>query len=133
MYGKFSKILRMETTVNDISFFKHCREAVRRDGTKSNETARLKKGIYSLTLPAENLKAANRRYIEFISGFENKQAGRKKLEKISESKVENNRNCKGFNFFDKTDLVVLPAILSGEFNICGFRNRQLKQMLRRYQ
>jgi hypothetical protein len=37
---------------------------------------------------------ANRRYIELISGFDNKQTGRKKLEKISESKVENNRKYK---------------------------------------
>jgi hypothetical protein len=43
MYDKFSKILRIETTCNDISFFKHFREVVHRDGTKSNQMASLKK------------------------------------------------------------------------------------------
>jgi hypothetical protein len=33
MYDKFSKILRIETTANNISFFKHYREVVHRDGT----------------------------------------------------------------------------------------------------
>jgi hypothetical protein len=69
-------------------------------------------------------------YIEFISGFDNKQVGRKKLEKISESKVENNRKYKGFNFFDKTDINILLAVLQGGFNICGFRNKQLQQLLK---
>ncbi len=33
MYDKFGKILRIETTSNDISFFKHYREVEHRDGT----------------------------------------------------------------------------------------------------
>ena len=45
MYDKFSKILRIETTTNDVSFFKHYREVVHRDGTKSNKFAPLKKNI----------------------------------------------------------------------------------------
>ena len=32
MYDKFSKIPRIETTCNDIRFFKHFREVVHRDG-----------------------------------------------------------------------------------------------------
>ena len=43
MYDKFSKILRIETTCNNISFFKHFREVVHRDGTKSNQMAPLNK------------------------------------------------------------------------------------------
>ena len=61
MYDKFSKILRIETTANDISFFKHFREVVHRDGTTSNQMASLKKNIYSLTFLADNLIAANKR------------------------------------------------------------------------
>jgi len=34
MYDKFSKILRIETTSNNISFFKHFREVVHRDGQR---------------------------------------------------------------------------------------------------
>ena len=129
IYDKFSKILRIETTANDISFFKHYREVVHRDGTTSYEMARLKKNIYSLSFLADNLKAANKRYLEFISAFNNKEVGRKRLEIVSESKNENNRNYKGFNFFNDDDLLVLLSIVRGEFNISGFRNKHLQKQL----
>jgi predicted transcriptional regulator len=129
MYDKFGRILRIEATTNDVSFFKHYREVVHRDGTTSNEFAPLKKNIYSLAFLMDNLKAANKRYIEFISAFDNKTIGRKRLEKVTESQKVNNRNYKGFNFFSKTDLAVLLAIARGEFNICGFRNKHLKKFL----
>jgi len=54
--------------------------------------APLKKNIYSLTFLTDNLKSANNRYLEFISAFENKEVGRKRLEKVTSSKIENNRN-----------------------------------------
>ena len=129
MYDKFNKILRIETTSNNISFFKHFREVVHRDGTTSNQMAALKKNIYSLTLLADNLKAANKRYLDFIAAFDNKEIGRKRLEHVTESKTENNRNYKGFNFFKKDDLAILLAILRGEFNINGFRNKNIKKLL----
>jgi predicted transcriptional regulator len=130
MYDKFSKILRVETTVNDLSFFKHYREVVHRDGTKSNEVARMKKGIYSLGYLAGTLKSSNKRYIEFISAFDNRVAGRKKLESIGRPVTENNRKYKGFNFFSEDDLAILLAILRGEFNISGFRNKNIKLLLK---
>jgi len=129
MYDKFSKMLRIETTCNDISFFKHYRQVVHRDGTTSNKMAALKKNIYSLGFLADNLKAANNRYLDFIAAFDNKQVARKRLEKVTESKTENNRNYKGFNFFCKDDLTLLLAILHGEFNISGFRNKNIKKLL----
>lgn len=129
MYDKFSKILRIETTANDISFFKHFREVVHRDGTTSHQMAPLKKNIYSLSFLADNLKASNRRYLEFISAFDNKEVGRKRLEKVTSSKSENNRNYKGFNFFNVDDLTLLMAIVRGEFNINGFRNKNMQKLL----
>ena len=129
MYDKFSKILRIETTTNDISYFKHYREVVHRNGTTSHEIASLKKNIYSLTFLADNLGDSNKRYLEFISAFDNKEVGRKRLEKVTSSKNDNNRNYKGFNFFSAADLSFLLVILRGEFNIYGFRNKNLQELL----
>jgi len=129
MYDKFGKILRIETTTNDISFFKHYREVVHHDGTTSHEIASLKKNIYSLTFLADNLGDSNKRYLEFISAFDNKEVGRKRLEKVTSSKNDNNRNYKGFNFFSAVDVSFLLAILRGEFNIYGFRNKNLQKLL----
>ena len=129
MYDKFSKILRIETTSNDITLFKHYRKVEHRDGTKEDKVAPLKKNIYSLSLLTGLLKASNRRYIEFISLIETKEIGRKKLDRVTQTKRENNRNYKGFNLFNKIDLEIISIILRGEFNISGFQNKNIKERL----
>jgi len=129
MYDKFSKILRIETTTNDVTFFRHYREVEHRDGSRTKQIAPLKKNIYSLNALTDLFKASNRRYIEFISAIENKDAGRKRLEKISKSKKDNGRNYKGFNFFDTFDLSILLSVLKGQFNISGFRNSDIRRIL----
>lgn len=132
MYDKFSKILRIETTTNDVTFFKHYREVEHRDGTRSMKHAPLKKNIYSLTLLSLLFKASNKRYLEFISAFDNKEAGRKRLDKVSKSKQENNRNYKGFNLFCNQDLSLLLTVLRGEYNISGFRNKDVRIRLPKF-
>jgi len=67
--------------------------------------------------------------LEFISAFNNKEVGRKKMGKLSESKTKNNRNYKGFNLFSNFDLSIPLAILRGEFNILGFRNKHFQKLL----
>src|SRR5438093_474920 len=91
MYDKFQKILRIETTTNEVSFFKHYREVVHRDGTRSMKMAKLKKNIFSLPLLKEKLHAANLRYLEFLSALENKQTDIKRLQKITLPKEVENR------------------------------------------
>jgi len=129
MYDKFSKILRIETTTNDVSFFKHYREVEHRNGSKSMQYAPLKKNIYSLVALLKLFKASNKRYIEFISAFDNKEAGRKRLNKITKSKQVNNRNYKGFNLFSDKELSLLLTVLRGEYNIFGFRNKDIRMRL----
>jgi len=129
MYDKFSKILRIETTVNDVSFFKHYREVVHHDGNTSMKMAHLKKNIFSLPLLKDNMHACNMRYLEFISAFDNNEAGIKRLQKITGTKEVENRKYKGFNFFSADDLKILRAIIKGEFTINGFRNKDLRKLL----
>lgn len=129
IYDKFGLILRIETTVNDVSFFKHYRKVEHRDGTSSMKMATMKKGIYSLSPLSELLVAANFRYLRFISAIDDRSSSIKTLNKISKKVVINNRSYKGFNLFDENDQVLFEAILSGEFNISGFQNKHLKQKL----
>ena len=129
MYNKFSKILRIETTTNDITFFKRYREVEHRDGSKSSKYAPLKKNIYSLKPLASILKASNRRYLEFISAFDIKQSGQQRLDKISKTKTDNKRNYKGFNLFDQQDITLLLILIRGEYNISGLRNKDLRERL----
>jgi len=132
MYDKFNKILRIETTVNNVSFFKHYRTVEHRDGTTSQEQAPVKKNIFSLSTLTGIMRAANLRYLSFISAIEDKTVGKRKLQKITTSKVENNRTYKGFNFFEKSDQNILLYLTSGEFNISGFRSKDLKKRFKNY-
>jgi len=130
MYDKFSQVLRIETTVNDVSFFKHYRMVEHRDGTTSRKLASMKKGIYSLSILREMVEKANQRYIEFISAIDDKSVGVNNLNGISRTVVRDNRSYKGFNFFSDEDLEMLEVLTSGEFNIRGFQNKNLQQMVK---
>ena len=129
MYDKFRLILRIETTVVNVSFFKHYREVEHRDGSKSMAWAEMKKTIYSLAPLRELLLAANRRYLEFISSIEDDRVGTDKLNKISQPVEESDRAYRGFNFFDPDDEELFRTLGRGEFNISGFQNKDLRQRL----
>jgi len=95
MYDKFGLVLRIETTVNDVSRFKTYREVNQRDGNKVNKIAAMKKNIYSLFPLIRLLKASNHRYLEFISAFPDPTDGIKKLHHVSKTVTSGQRNFKG--------------------------------------
>ena len=127
MYDKFGLILRIETTVNNVSQLKHYREVDHRDGTKTKKIAQMKKNIYSLFPLAGLLRASNYRYLEFISTFPDPTQGIKKLNTVSRTIASEDRTYKGFNFLNEDDQKLLSVIARGEFNITGFRNQSLRQ------
>jgi hypothetical protein len=129
LYDKFGLILRIETTVNDLTFFRHYREVEHRDGSKETKWASMQKTIYSLPAVRELLEAANRRYLEFLSAIEDPRAGRNKLDKLSQPVEQQGRRYSGFNLFDPGDETLLCAIVRGEFNISGLQNKTLRRYL----
>ena len=129
LYDKFGLILRIETTVNDLTFFKHYREVEHRDGSRETKWAAMQKTIYSLPALRELLEAANRRYLEFLSAIEDPRAGRDKLDKLSQPVEQEGRRYSGFNLFDPDDENLLCSIVRGEFNISGLQNKTLRRHL----
>ena len=89
----------------------------------------MKKGIYSMHLLSGLLKASNRRYMEFVSTFDDVSAGIGNLKKVSETVVTDKRTYKGFNFFAEDDVKLLVTLERGEFNISGFQNKTLRHFL----
>src|SRR5260370_14545598 len=55
------------------------------------------------------------------------EAGTDKLNKISRPVQEHDRSYRGFNFFDPEDEDLFEALGSGEFNISGFQNKDLRR------
>ena len=126
MYDKFGVVLRIESTCNNIGEFRVLREVSHRDGTVSTAKASLKKSIYSLYRLFTILKAANYRYLEFISSFDDHSGGTGKLEAVSRPIKENGRSYKGLNFFEAKDLRVLKVLGRGEYSAFGMQNKDVR-------
>jgi DNA-binding MarR family transcriptional regulator len=131
MYDKMGLVLRIETTTNDVSQFKQYRMVEQRDGKSVEKMAPMKKSIYSLFDLASILRASNRRYLEFISCFDDPSQGAKKLLKVTQPVTVEERSIKGINFFDMNDLQLLQVLVRGEFNIHGFRNKSIRQHIQK--
>jgi hypothetical protein len=129
MYDKHQIVLRIETTVNNVSFFTHLREVQHRDGTTETKIAPVKKTIYSLRAMRELMAAANRRYLDFISELDDPSAGIPKVTKLSSIVRKDGRTYRGFNVFHAEDRDLFVALSRGEFNVTGFKNSMLRRIL----
>ncbi len=130
MYDKGGRVLRIEATSNDITFFRHYRKVVSRDGREEYKVAPLKKSIYSLSDVVELLSAACERYLDFIGTLEDDTPQRHDLNRISRTvRDKQDRTWRGFNLFLKEDQRVMLALLRGEFAIHGISNQYLKSVL----
>ena len=125
VYDKFSRVLRVETTVNDVSFFKHHRKVEHKHGRTTRELAPLKKSIYSLIDLREILAGCNQRYLAFLSSLDDPSAGERDLQRLSQPRVGTDPAVKGLNFFNATEQVLLRTLQRGEFNIHGWRRADL--------
>ena len=125
VYDKFSRVLRVETTVNDVSFFKHHRKVEHKDRHATRELAPLKKTIYSLIDLREILLGCNQRYLAFLSSLDDPSAGERDLQRLSQPRVGSDPSVKGLNFFDACEQTLLRTLQHGEFNIHGWRRADL--------
>jgi hypothetical protein len=129
MYDKFSLVLRIETTVNDLTFFQHYREVEQRDGQRVRKWAEMKRSIYSLPILQERLLAANWRYLQFLCALADPGVDLGPLNRITQPVQQNQRNYRGFNFLSAEDRSLLVTLLRGEFAIRGFANKDLRRYL----
>ena len=125
MYDKFGCVLRIETTTNDVSFFKHHRKVEHRQGPPTRALAPVKKSIYSLIDLREILFGCNRRYLEHLSALDDFSAGVRALDRLTKPRRVEDRPVKGINFFDPTDHALLEALQNPRVNIAGVRRADL--------
>jgi hypothetical protein len=125
MYDKFGQILRIETTTNDVSFFKHHRRVEHRNGPPTRGLAPVKKTIYSLIDLGEILFGCNRRYLEHLSALDDFSAGVRALDRLTKPRQADDKTVKGINFFDPTDNALLHALQDPRVNIAGIRRADL--------
>ncbi len=129
MYDKFGHVLRIESTCNDIGAFRVKRKVEHRDGSSPEQKAPLKKSIYSLYQLFTIMKAANYRYLEFVSSFDDHSSGNGNLTKATSPAVENERSYRGLNFSAERDLRVLEIISRGEYMTFEMQGKDIRQHL----
>ncbi len=129
LYDKQGLVLRIETTVKNVSFFRHHRKVEHRDGTTETKLAPMQKTIYSLAPLRDLLRAANRRYLAFLSDLADPTAGVQQVERLAEPVRQEDRTYRGFNLFSAEDLALFIALARGEWQISGVRNSTLRHVL----
>jgi hypothetical protein len=125
MYDKSGIVLRIETTTNDVSFFKHHRKVEHRDKPPTRELASVKKSIYSLIDLREILFGCNRRYLAHLSALDDFSAGVRALNRLTKPRKLEAKTVKGINFFEPGDSALLHALQNPRVNIAGIRRAEL--------
>jgi hypothetical protein len=129
MYDKFRQILRIETTTNDVSFFKHHRKVEHRDRPATRELAPVKKNIYSPIDLRQILFGCNRRYLEHLSALDDFSAGVRALDRLTKPRRVADKTVKGIDFFDPVDNAPLHALQDPRVDIAGIRRADLMELL----
>jgi hypothetical protein len=125
MYDKCGVVLRIETTTNDVSFFKHHRKVEHRNGPPTRGIAPVKKTIYSLIGLREILLGCNRRYLAHLSALDDFSAGVRALGRLTRPREVDGKTVKGINFFEPGDSALLHALQNPRVNIAGIRRAEL--------
>jgi hypothetical protein len=129
MYDKFGIILRIETTTNDVSSFRHHRKVEHRQGPPTRKLAPVKKTIYSLIDLREILLGCNRRYIAHLSALDDFSDGVRMLERVIKPRTVKANAIKGINFFNPIERTLLHALQNPRFTIAGVRRADLQPLL----
>jgi len=128
LYDKQGSNLRVETTINDPRDFKVLR---RKEGDPQGDLAwrPLRKGVADLHRLAQVSEAANRRYLEALSHFQDTASLGAITEKLVRPTTWKGKRVRALNPYGPADLALLKAVARGEFTINGFRNRDLARLL----
>jgi hypothetical protein len=128
LYDKEGSNLRVETTINQTRDFKVLR---RKQGDPHGDLAwrPLRKGVADLHRRAQVSEAANRRYLEALACVQNTASLSSLTEKLCRPATWKGKRVRALNLYAPNDLALLKAVVRGEFNLNGFRNRDLAGLL----
>jgi hypothetical protein len=127
MYDKEASVLRTETTINDARGFKVFRP---KEGEPEGQRAWLKmrKGVADLHRRAQVSQACNDRYLTALAKTEDTRSLEESLKGICQPVTWEGRRSRALNPLG-ADAEILSVIGRGEYNINGFRNRDLQARL----
>ncbi len=128
MYDKQGSVLRVETTINDAAGFKSFRTPEGKPDAPPGWHG-MRKGIADLQRRAVVSDAANNRYLQALASVDNITSLGELTARLCRPATRNGRRVRPLNPHAPADAALIEAIGRGEFNINGFRNRDLRRLL----
>lgn len=128
MYDKFGSVLRVETTLNDPKGLKAYRtKQDARDGPK--QWLPLRKSVADLARRAQLSQSANERYLEALGRLDCDAPLSTLTDKLCRPVQLGKRRHRGLRPFDPDEVRLLETVSRGEYEIAGFRNRDVRVAL----
>lgn len=128
MYDKFAAVLRVETVINQPREFK-----IRRAGTRKGKPVidwfPLLKSVAYLRHYARLARAANGRYLDALASVADPRDQARALRRLAERRHHKQRSYRGFNPAFGPDLRLFAAVLRGEHQLLGLRNKMIRERL----
>jgi hypothetical protein len=124
MYNKAGSVLRVETTLNNMSDL----QAPRRIRGKVIYK-RMRKGVADIKRRSQVSQASNYRYLEALAAVGTPLPLKTVTEKLSRPVRWKGKQVRGLNLLGREDASLLEAVGRGEYLISGFRNRDLQSAL----
>ena len=128
MYDKKGIILRVETTINDPSIFKVYRKSQNSDND-NYDWKPLRKNVADKKRRSDVCNASNEHYLNSLSNLDANQPLNKLVDDICKPTKLNGKRVRAIRPWDSEDMLLLKSINQGEFNINGFRNKDIRQYL----
>lgn len=128
MYDKQQTVLRVETTINDVTDFK----AFRRPEGETRGPRQwlpLRKGVADIKRRAHVSQAANERYLDALAGVSATQPLGELTKALCQPTKLDGRRVRALQPWSAGDAALLAAISRPEFALNGFRNRDLREVL----
>jgi hypothetical protein len=128
MYDKFGQVLRIETVINNPREFK-VRRRVQRQGRRRMAWCPMNKGVANFYHYHAVARAANDRYLSALAVVDRPQASLKILDRVNKPARLGPRRRRGLNLLRVEEQTLFRAVLRGEHQINGLRNRDVQAVL----
>jgi hypothetical protein len=128
MYDKFGTALRVETTLNHPQGLKVYRTK-QDDPDGPKQWLPLRKSVADLARRAALSQSAKERYLEALGRLEAATPLAKLTDQLCRPVVVNQRRHRALRPFDPDEVRLLETVTRGEWEIAGFRNRDVRTAL----
>jgi hypothetical protein len=125
MYDKFGTVLRVETTLNDPKGLKVYR-AKQDEPEGPKQWLPLRKSVADMARRAELSQSANRRYLEALGRLDAETPLGTFTDRLCRPVQVGKRRHRGLRPFDPEEVRLLEIVSRGEYEIAGFRNRDVR-------